>query len=168
MGLTLIFITICIGLGIVAAFAGRGPVNLPEIPKPFTSNDLKKFSPRKTLFIIGPSANHSGCRLQRRLLKPAIALIIREDVTVMELYGGEAPRKNGDAIDWLDPSLMRHAMDAEEGFFVIYVDDNGKTVFRSEAPMVASDIFARAGVAVEPTASSAFKESIVLQKLRAA
>jgi hypothetical protein len=60
-------------------------------------------------------------------------------------------------------------MDAEDGFYVIYVDEDGKTVFRSEAPMLARDIVERARLGVgrgpgdEPS-----KKSSVLRKLRAA
>ena len=168
MGLTLLFIAICIGLGGVAALSGRGPINLPDVPKPFTDQDLRQFSPKQTLFIIGPAANHPACRLQRRLLKPAIAMVIREDITIMEIYGEDAPRKNGDVVDWLDPALLRHAMDAEEGFFVIYMNAAGKVAFRSEAPMVAADIFAKAGISAEPTSGSASRDSVILSKLRAA
>ncbi|MEL6359714.1 MAG: hypothetical protein AAFR21_01410 [Pseudomonadota bacterium] len=168
MGLTLLILATCIVLGGIAAMTAHGPVRLPEIPRPLTKDDLKKFSPQKTLFIIGPSAGHPACRLQRRLLKPAIAALISEDVNVIEIYGDNPARRNGDPIDWLDPSLLRHAMDAEQGFFVIYVDDRGRTVMRSEAPMVTADILEKTGLRVEPLNSSAAQESIILKKLRAA
>ncbi len=168
MGLTLLFIATCMMFGAIAAASARGPIELPDLPRPLTKDDLKRFSPRKTLFIIGPNANHPACRLQRRLLKPAIALLIREDVTVIELYGDNPARKNGDDIDWLDPALLRHAMNAEEGFFVIYVDENGKTLFRSEGPVVAADLFDRAGLNIATTDEPSNKRSLVLRKLKAA
>lgn len=168
MGLTLLIISACMLFGAVAAVAARGSLSIKDVPKPFTKEDFKRFSPQNTLFIIGPSANHPPCRLQRRLLKPAIAALIRADVTVIEIYGDKPARRNGDPIDWLDPSLLRHAMDAEEGFFVIYVNDKGKTGFRSEAPMVTADILAKSGIKVDPLNSSAAKKSLVLKKLEAA
>ncbi|MEO0399285.1 MAG: hypothetical protein AAF224_07645 [Pseudomonadota bacterium] len=168
MGVTLVIIAVCIVFGLIAAMAGRGPIAMPAAPRPFTKNDLKRFSPQKTLFIIGPSADHPACRLQRRLLKPAIALIIREDLTVIELYGDEAPRQNGEEIDWLDPDLLRHAMAAESGFFVIYVDENGQTTFRSEAPVVSADLFDRIGIVADPSSPGRGKTSDVLRKLQAA
>ena len=129
----------------------------------------KRFSPKRTLFVIGPAANAHACRIQRKLLKPAIAALIAEDVSVIEVYGQNRPRKNGEPMQWLDASLLRHAMDAEEGFFVIYVDDAGKTVFRREAPMLARDIAERAKLkaAFDPDVSGG-KKSLVLKKLRAA
>ena len=168
MGLTLLIIAAALVFIAVGAVAARGPIELPDIPRPFGKSALRSFSPRKTLFIIGPSANHPPCRLQRRLLKPAIALLIREDVTVIEIYGKGPARRNGEEIDWLDPSLLRHAMDAEDGFLVAYVDEAGKTVIRRPAPLVAADIFAHAGLSIDQVRSSAVRPSLVLKKLEAA
>ena len=169
MGLTILIIATCLIFGAIAFAASRGPLSMPKVPKPFTAKDMKRFTPKKTLFLIGPAPNHPPCRLQRRLLKPAVAALIRDDISVIEVYGDLPPRKNGEKIDWLDPSLLRHAMDAEEGFYVIYVDDDGKTVFKSEAPMVTSDILERAGLgAASVGGSSAAKKSLVLKKLSAA
>ncbi|MBI1393221.1 MAG: hypothetical protein GC152_10825 [Alphaproteobacteria bacterium] len=168
MGLTLFFVGLCVAFGGIAAMLARGPIDLPEIPRPISAEDIRRFSPRNTLFIIGPTADHAACRLQRRLLKPAIPLVIREDVKVIEIYGDATARLNGDPLSWLDPALLRHAMDAEDGFYVIFVDDRGRTVFRSEHPMVATDIFARAGLDIAPARSASQRKSTVLNKLRAA
>ncbi len=170
MGLSFFIITTCVVFGVVAALASFKPAFLPGVGTSLrnASIDLKKFSPRKTVFIIGPSANHPACRMQRRLLKPAIAALIRDDVAVVEVYGESTPRKNGDPIQWLDAALLRHAMDAESGFFVIYVDDEGKTLFRSEAPMLTADILARACLDIAPTRRTVKEKSAVLRKLSAA
>lgn len=169
MGLTLLILATCIIFGAIAYFAARGPLALPDIKAAIREAEPKRFSPKNTLFIIGPSANHNPCRMQRRLLKPAIAALIREDVSVIEVYGQTRPTKNGEQMDWLDASLLRHAMNAEEGFYVIYVDADGKTLFRSEAPMLARDIIERARLGVERGPGGAPpKKSMVLKKLRAA
>ncbi|MGE0182847.1 MAG: DUF4174 domain-containing protein [Parvularculaceae bacterium] len=168
MGLTLLILATCLIFGAIAYFAARGPLPVPDIREAIRKTEPKRFSPRNTLFIIGPSANHNPCRMQRRLLKPAIAALIRDDVSVIEVYGQTKPTMNGEPIDWLDASLLRHAMDAEEGFFVIYVDDDGKTAFRSEAPMLARDIMERARLAGEIGPGDGRKRSSVLKKLRAA
>jgi len=168
MSLAFLIIAACMGTGVIAAFATHGPLSLRDLGKTFSRRDLPRFSPRNTLFIIGPAANHSACKLQRRLLKPAIAALIREDVSVMEVYGDATPRKNGEPIDWLDASLLRHAMNAEEGFFVIYVDRDGKTLFRSEAPMPTVDLLREARLDIAPFASPRAKRSLVLRKLEAA
>lgn len=169
MGLTLLILAICVIFGAIAFFAARGPIDVSDLRAAIREASPKRFSPRNALFIIGPSANHKSCRLQRRLLKPAIAALIREDVSVIEVYGLNRPTKNGEEMDWLDAPLLRHAMDAEEGFFVIYVDAEGKTLLRSEAPMLAGDIIERAlqGVARGPQGGGR-KRSLVLKKLRAA
>ncbi|MCB2111922.1 MAG: hypothetical protein R3C42_01650 [Parvularculaceae bacterium] len=168
MGLTLLILATCLIFGAIAYFAARGPLPLPDFREEFRKTEPKRFSPRNTLFIIGPTANHNACRLQRRLLKPAIAALISEDVSVIEVYGLTQPTKNGEPIDWLDASLMRHAMDAEDGFYVIYVDDDGKTIFRSEAPMLARDIIERARLGGDIGPGGGPKKSLVLKKLRAA
>ncbi len=168
MGLTLLILAICIIFGAIAYFAARGPIPTADLKAALKEVEPKRFSPRNTLFIIGPTANHNACRMQRRLLKPAIAALISEDVSVIEVYGQNRPTKNGEEMDWLDASLLRHAMDAEDGFFVIYVDAEGKTMFRSEAPMLARDIVARAGFGAGRAAPHAPKKSLVLKKLRAA
>ena len=168
MGLTLLILATCLIFGAIAYFAARGPLPLPDFREEFRKTEPKRFSPRNTLFIIGPTANHNACRLQRRLLKPAIAALISEDVSVIEVYGLTQPTKNGEPIDWLDASLMRHAMDAEDGFYVIYVDDDGKTIFRSEAPMLARDIIERARLGGDIGPGRGQKKSLVLKKLRAA
>ncbi len=169
MGLTIAIVSICIALGAFAAVAARGDFRMPDFAGILGRADLKRFSPRKTLFIIGPSEDHAACRMQRRLLKPAIAALIRDDVAVIEIYGDETPRTNGEPMDWLDASLLRHAMTAEEGFYVIYVDDDGKTRFRSQAPMLTADILERAGLdAPAARGSRAVRKSDILKKLRAA
>ena len=170
MELTFAIIAICLVFGFIAALASFRPNLIPEIGTSLRNAEtVKKFSPRNTLFIIGPSANHQACRMQRRLLKPAIAALIREDVSVMEVYGDATPRQNGDPIDWLDPALLRHALHAEDGFYIIYVDDSGKTLFRSEAPMVTADILRRAHLDITaPARAAASRKNAVLKKLRAA
>ncbi len=169
MGLTFFIIATCLIFGFIAAVASFRPKLIPEIGANLRRADpVKKFSPRSTLFIIGPAANHQACRMQRRLLKPAIPALIREDVSVIEVYGEKQPRKNGEPIDWLDPSLLRHALDAEQGFFVVYVDDAGKTRFRSEAPMVTSDILRLAKLEIETPGKNGGGKSSILKKLRAA
>lgn len=170
MELTFAIIAICLIVGFIAALTSIKPNLIPEIGASLRATEtVKKFSPRNTLFIVGPSANHSPCRIQRRLLKPAIAALIREDVTVMEVYGDDTPRKNGDPVEWLDPALLRHALDAEEGFYVVYVDADGKTLFRSEAPMVTADILRRGNLNIAaPGARHAAKKNAILRKLRAA
>lgn len=169
MGLTIAITAICIAFGAVAAVAARGDFRLPDLAGMIGRADVKRFSPRKTLFIIGPAEGHAACRMQRRLLKPAIAALIRDDVAVIEVYGDETPRKNGEPMDWLDASLLRHAMTAEEGFYVIYVDDDGKTRFRSEAPMLTADILDRAGLGASALRErGGVRKSDILKKLRAA
>ena len=87
----------------------------------------------------------------------------------MEVYGDATPRQNGEPMDWLDPALLRHALNAEGGFFVIYVDDAGKTLFRSEAPMVTSDILRRARLDIDaPSRPGAARKNAILKKLSAA
>ena len=71
----------------------------------------------------------------------------------MEIYGDGPPRKNGELLPWLDPSLLRHALDAEEGFAIVYVGEDGKTVFRRQSPMLTDMIAERAGLTVVPPRS---------------
>ncbi|MHA7871442.1 MAG: hypothetical protein ACX939_03740 [Hyphococcus sp.] len=171
MGLSFFIIATCLIFGFIAAIVSFRPTILPDIRANLRRPEaVKQFSPRNTLFLIGPSANHPACRMQRRLLKPAIPALIRQDVTVIEVYGEDTLRKNGEPIDWLDCSLLRHALDAEHGFYLIYVDDLGKSRFRNEAPMVTADILERARLDI-PTprgGDHAAKSSSVLKKLRAA
>lgn len=170
MELTFAIIATCLVFGFIAALASFRPNLIPEIGTSLRNAEtVKKFSPRNTLFIIGPDANHSACRMQRRLLKPAIAALIREDVSVMEVYGDATPRQNGEPMSWLDPALLRHAMDAEDGFYITYVDDDGKTLFRSEAPMVTADILRHARLDIAaPARPTTSRKNAVLKKLRAA
>ena len=169
MGISFFIIATCLVFGFIAAVASFRPTLLPEIGGALRETPkVRRFSPRKTLFIIGPAQSHTACKIQRRLLKPAIPALIREDVSVIEVYGMNTPRKNGEPIDWLDASLLRHAMNAEEGFFVLYVDENGKTRFRSEAPMLTSDILRRARLDIDPPEKESATASSILNKLRAA
>jgi hypothetical protein len=170
MGLSVLFFALCVILGGVAWLALRRPQVLAEIGATLKEAELKRFSPKNTLFIFGPSLNHPPCRLQRRLLKPAVAALIRDDVVVMEVYGDLTPRKNGEDVDWLDPSLLRHAMRADDGFCVIFVDGEGKTLLRSAAPMLAADILDRIGIdaPIQLTSPADRKKSAVLRRLRAA
>ncbi|MEM9262847.1 MAG: hypothetical protein AAGA22_04645 [Pseudomonadota bacterium] len=139
-----------------------------NVSKGISGLEFKRFSPSRTLFIIGPTADHPACKMQRRLLKPAVALFIREEIRIVELYGDRAPRLNGDEITWLDPGLLRHAMQAETGFFVIFVNDAGKTTFRSDHPVVASDVFQKVGLAVRREPKPALDRSFALESLGSA
>ncbi len=169
MGLSFLIITTCLVFGTIAAILSIRPNLLPELGANLRRADpVKKFSPRNTLFIIGPTANHTACRIQRKLLKPAIPALIREDVAVIEVYGDDTPRQNGDPIEWLDSSLLRHALDADTGFYLIYVDPLGKTRFRSEAPMLTVDILERARLDIAAPDRTQASKSSILKKLRAA
>ena len=140
---------------------------MPDFSRAISKNDFQRFSPQKTLFIIGPTEEHSACKMQRRLVKPALAALIRDDISVMEVYGEETPTKNGEPLDWLDPSLLRHAMDAEQGFLTIYVDAKGRTVFRSEAPIPTADLLKYAGIDAARSAAQQ-NRSKILKELSAA
>ncbi len=170
MGFTLFIIAVCLIVGGVAAVLSVRPNFAAEMTANLRKAEtVRNFSPKNTLFIVGPAANHSACRMQRRLLKPAIPALIRDDVVVMELYGEDTPRKNGEPLDWLDPALLRHAIAAGTGFNLIYVDPEGKTQFRSEAPMVTADILRRTGITITTAdAGSRGRNSKILKKLRAA
>ncbi len=129
----------------------------------------KRFSPKNTLFVFAPSVRHPAGRLQRRLLKPALPALIRDDVAVVEVYGDETPRRNGELMKWLDASLLRHAMGAEEGFQVLFVDSCGKTLFKRAAPMVGADILDRLRAGARRRARGRRPgRSLVLQDLKAA
>ena len=178
MAESIVIIALCVVFGAFAAYASRRPIVLGEVlPKlgrdlkdGFVASQPKQFSPRRTLFVVGPSANHAACRLQRRLIKPALAALIRADIAVVEVYGDEPARKNGAPLDWLDPALLRHAMDAEEGFHVLFIDDEGKTSFRSQAPVVTQDILERTGLQAPAPGVKSFsrRNAAVLKRLRAA
>ena len=141
MELSFIIIAGCLAVGLVAAVTNARPNAIPDLSAGLRPNErVRTFSPKNTLFIIGPAANTQACRMQRRLLKPSLASLIREDVHIIELYGDGAPKKNGETVDWLDPALLRHAMDVQDGFATIYVDDDGKTQLRSDAPVVMADV----------------------------
>ena len=170
MGISIVIIAICLIVGAAAAVLSLRPNIASEMTDSLRKTEtVRKFSPKNTLFIIGPAANHQACRMQRRLLKPAIPALIREDVVVIELYGSDRPRKNGEPLDWLDPALLRHAIAAETGFNLIYVDPDGKTLFRSEAPMVTGEILRRARIEIDaPRPRAPSDKSSILKKLRAA
>ncbi|MEM9169027.1 MAG: hypothetical protein AAGC56_05190 [Pseudomonadota bacterium] len=108
--------------------------------------DLRRYSPKRTIFLFGPDEDHAACRLQRRLLKPALAALIREDVAVIEAYGAEPPRRNGVVMRWLDADVLRHGYDVADGFKVVYVNDRGRVAYASDAPVVGADLVKRAGL----------------------
>lgn len=180
MEMTLIFLAISLIIGSIAAIFAFQPQWLPEIhqARDWKSSDhdhmvaetpMRSFSLSNTLLIIGPEKDHTACQIQRRLLKPAVPLLIREDVSIMEIYGLAAPRKNGEPLAWLDPALLRHALDAEDGFSIVYVGDDGKAVFQRRSPMLTEMIIdkARLNVAL-PIKPKAKKRSSILAHLQAA
>ncbi len=169
MGLSLLIILSCVLLGTFTVLASRHPVDLSALADGSSGEpglNEQHFTPRKTMFIIGPSRGHAACNLQRRLLKPALATLIREDISVMELYGDETPYRNGAALPWLDASLLRFAMDARQGFVVLYVDENGKTLFKRNAPMLGAEVLAASGLYTPKRTRPS--TSPILQKLSAA
>ena len=171
MGFSLFIIAICLIVGGVAAILSVRPNIAADVTASLRKTEtVRKFTPKNTLFIVGPAANHQACRMQRRLLKPAIPALIRDDVIVMELYGEDTPRKNGEPLEWLDPALLRHAIAASPGFNIIYVDPDGKTQFRGEAPMLTADILRHAKIetVIPDETQNRGRKSKVLKKLRAA
>lgn len=178
MAESMVIIALCVFFGVFAAYASRRPIALDEVlPKlgqnlkeGLVASKPKQFSPRRTLFVVGPSVNHAACRLQRRLIKPALAALIRADIAVIEVYGDEPARKNGAPLDWLDPALLRHALDAETAFHVLFIDDEGKTAFRSQAPVVTQDLLERTGLQPAAGGLKTFsrRNAAVLKRLRAA
>ena len=59
MGFSFLIIAICLAFGAVAAILSFRPDFLDEVSTTIRKTDtVKKFSPRNTLFIIGPAANH--------------------------------------------------------------------------------------------------------------
>ena len=141
MELSFIIIAGCLAVGLVAAVTNARPNTIPDLSAGLRPNErVRTFSPKNTLFVIGPAANTQACRMQRRLLKPGLPALISNDVHIIELYGDGAPKKNGETVDWLDPALLRHAMDVQDGFATIFVDEDGKTRLRSDAPVVMADV----------------------------
>lgn len=168
----------CVAFGALAGYFNHRPDVAARVSSAISSvgkgdffaHQSKQFSPRRTLFVIGAAPNHPACRLQRRLIKPALAAFIRDDISVVEVYGTAPALKNGASIAWLDPALLRHAMDAEDGFHLIFVDDAGKTAFRSLAPVVTHELLVKTGLRPEPQGPRTFsrRTSDVLRRLRAA
>lgn len=179
MEFALIAIAACLVIGGLAALISFRPDVLNDTPAaPITDqsdhNDYIRmknvqFSLNNTLLIIGPAPNHSACRMQRKLLKPAIPLLIREDISIIEIYGDASPRKNGEVLSWLDSSLLRHALDTHDGFFVIFVDATGKTRCRKKSPMLADMIADRTGLRIQaPSKLGESVQSDIIRRLQAA
>jgi hypothetical protein len=176
MSLSVMIFAGCLVFGGIAALAARSAFRwqamLPDLDTIRDVASVKRFTPRNTLFLFGPVSSHPACRLQRRLLKPAIPTLIREDITIIEVYGEERPLRNGEAIDWLDPSLLRHAMNADQGFSIVFVDEHGRASLRSEAPVITGDILARVAPHDAPMVlrkpATAKRNSAVLKRLKAA
>ncbi|MEL6111814.1 MAG: hypothetical protein AAFR20_03325 [Pseudomonadota bacterium] len=180
MELTLIILAFGLIAGSVFAMVAARPSWLPElrsalhwkapaetISPPGGTN--RNFTLRNTLIIVGPQVNHATCRLQRRLLKPAVPMLIREDVAIIEIYGDGPPRRNGELLSWLDASLLRHALNAEDGFTLVFVGEHGKTVFRRQSPMLTDMIADQAGLSVTPAPQKpGHQQSTVLRHLHAA
>jgi hypothetical protein len=167
MAMTVLFVVFCLLLGAFAAAAARRPGLLPAIGTHLKEARPKQFSPKHALFIFGPSAGHPACRLQRRLIKPALDSLLKEGVAVMEVYGNDIPLKNGEAMDWLDASLLRHALNVDGGFQLVYVDGTGKAALRSSAPILAADLADRTGLDI-PLVLTPRRRSSVLKRLSAA
>lgn len=169
MGLSLLIILSCVLLGAFTVLAASQPAALHVLPDGLAhGKDFhdQRFIPRKMVFIIGPSRAHAACRMQRRLLKPNLACLIREDISVMEIYGDDAPCRNGAPMPWLDTSLLRFAMDARQGFVILYVDEHGKTRFSRNAPMIGAEVLTASGLYTPSRKRPA--HSPILQKLSAA
>ncbi len=166
MEFAFIVIAVCLVVGGLAALSSghqniveNGELRIPAQSGPLASLGKKQtlFSLRNTLIIFGPKANHPTCRLQRKLLKPTIPMLIRDDIAVVEVYGNTPPRRNGDILPWLDASLLRHAFKAEDGFTILFVDQTGKAVFQKQSPMLSEMIAERTGldlIAPPPRATS--------------
>ena len=131
MGLSFFIIATCLVFGFIAALVSVRPNIVPELRANLRRPEaLKQFSPRNTLFLIGPGAIIPPAGCSAVLLKPAIAgADPRRCLGYGSLWRRQRRAKNGEPIDWLDPALLRHALNAEARFFHhLSLMTNGKTL----------------------------------------
>jgi hypothetical protein len=112
------------------------PENTEEEAAGFGIVDLQaNFNPARCLFLIGPEKNDPDCTDQRRAMKPLLQTMLDHDLSIVEIYGDRPPSQNGRAIEWLDTEILRQTMNAENGFHLVYVNDQGRASFHSIDPL---------------------------------
>lgn len=102
-----------------------------------TKTSIGDFSLSKSLLLIGPEVNFPRCSQQRKELARILQPLLQADYKIIEIYGDLPPAENGRAYEWLDNPLLRKTLNAEEGFHLIHVAENGHTGFHSGQPVVA-------------------------------
>ena len=131
-------VTVVLLMGLIAGFVAIRP---KDLFKPETATDLavraseSPFELRRTLLLIGPTVNYAGCSEQRRMLKPVLDRLLAAGHRLVEVYGEKPPSQNGVRLDWLDNPLLRSTFDAETGFPLLYIDNDGRVKFRVAAPV---------------------------------
>lgn len=112
------------------------PENAEEEAAGFGIVDLQaNFNPARCLFLIGPEKNDPDCTDQRRAMKPLLQTMLDHDLSIVEIYGDRPPSRNGRVIEWLDTEILRQTMNAENGFHLVYVNDQGRASFHSIDPL---------------------------------
>ncbi len=117
------------------------PENTEEEAAGFGIVDLQaNFNPARCLFLIGPEKNDPDCTDQRRAMKPLLQTMLDHDLSIVEIYGDRPPSRNGRVIEWLDTEILRQTMNAENGFHLVYVNDQGRASFHSIDPLSSQKI----------------------------
>ena len=126
----------------IAAFVAVRPKQLFTIGEGVvaTRSSDAPFELKRTLLIIGPQVNDPACSEQRRFIKPIVRQLLNGGHRLVEIYGHKAPAQNGVALDWLDNQLLRTTFDAEQGFHMLYVDDDGRMKFKVSSPILGDAV----------------------------
>ncbi|WOI53667.1 hypothetical protein [Parvularcula sp. LCG005] len=89
----------------------------------------------RSIILVGQDQNDDGCVRQRRALKPILHEIRRVHINVVEIYGNDVPRRNGQPMSWLNTRKLRRSLDVKSGFHFLCVDDQGEIGVRGRVPV---------------------------------
>ncbi len=132
-----VIIVILLMLGIAAFVAIRPKDFFVSVSQPVVSKSQDNpLELRRSLLIIGPSVNFPPCVEQRKLIKPIMSGLLKGGHQFVEIYGSRPATQNGMPLTWLDGELFRSTFDAEDGFHMLYVDDQGRIKCRFTAPVI--------------------------------
>ena len=131
----LLFGGIC--LAFVALFALK-PKSVQSLDVAIdTSASDGDFSLSRSLLLIGPELNFPPCSSQRKELRRILQPLLQAKYKIVEVYGTAAPSENGQPYGFVDNEALRKLMNAEDGFHLIHVEEDGRIGFHSGKPVVA-------------------------------
>ena len=92
------------------------------------------------ILLFGDSTNDATSTAQRKELKRILRPLLASGHHILEIYGENAPTRNGESLSWIDTPLLRRTFQVEKGFGLFFINSEGRTSLHGLQPLPAKAI----------------------------